>query len=199
MAEDISEKTEHGGHDSIAEVYDNQKKGWYMNRLKVVPRKVSELTGKERPSVLEMGCGTGLVLSWFEGKKTGVDCSAGMIEVAKRQRPDAKYAVSDVRSFRTREKFDAVVMVDLIEFIEDLSFLSGARGMLADGGVLFIANASPKLRPAVWLLDKMKRKLPTGKWLWRKPQEITAAMEAAGFRNVCSESRFPHVYYWGFE
>ncbi len=196
MAKEISERSQ--GHNEVADVYDSKKKSWYINRFRAIPKRIYELTGKESPSVLDLGCGTGLILSWFNGRRVGVDCSEKMLEVAERERPGPTYVFSDISNFRTEERFDAIILVDVIEFLKDLSFFRQLRNLLNQDGVLLVVNINPKMKPLVWLFDKLNMKLPTGKWIWRKPEDIMSAVKEAGFNKVFSEPNFPHIYYWGF-
>jgi len=62
-------------------------------------------------SVVDLGCGTGFSAGYFvkNGMKVeGVDLSSGMIEIAKRNYPDIKFFVADMRQFTPEKLVDAV-------------------------------------------------------------------------------------------
>ena len=67
--------------------------------------------GELPKSVLDLGCGSGMHLSMFpsDTKKTGVDTSESMLDVAKkRETPNATYLKTKIGDFQTESKFDLV-------------------------------------------------------------------------------------------
>ena len=67
--------------------------------------------GELPKSVLDLGCGSGMHLSMFpsDTKKTGVDISESMLDVAKkRETPNATYLKTKIGDFQTESKFDLV-------------------------------------------------------------------------------------------
>ncbi|MBK6875736.1 MAG: class I SAM-dependent methyltransferase [Ignavibacteria bacterium] len=68
---------------------------------------------KNAQSLLELGCGTGDVMAGFKElyRLTGIDSSKGMLKIASRKIPSAKFIEGDIRSFIPVEKFDAVICV----------------------------------------------------------------------------------------
>lgn len=76
---------------------------------------VEKLLLRELPPgscVLDLCCGTGELSKWLTElgyRVTGVDSSAGMLDFARAQVPEAEFCQADIRDFRTAAKFDAVV------------------------------------------------------------------------------------------
>jgi len=76
-------------------------------------------------NVLEVGCGIGTVSSLIlkhvtRGKFSGVDISADSIETAKKinkAHTNATFLVSDMSAFESAQKFDVVVLPDVLEHI----------------------------------------------------------------------------------
>ena len=67
--------------------------------------------GELPKSVLDLGCGSGMHLSIFpsDTKKTGVDISESMLDVAKkRETPNVTYFQTIIGDFQTESKFDLV-------------------------------------------------------------------------------------------
>src|SRR5688572_14496625 len=59
--------------------------------------------------VLEIGCGTGDLLSAIPGKrKTGIDFSPNMIEAAKKKHPGIEFHVMAAEDIQLEEKFDLI-------------------------------------------------------------------------------------------
>lgn len=64
--------------------------------------------------VLDVGCGPGINAKLlFERdhslRITGIDLSAEMIQLARRQLPDCTFRVEDIRDFTTDDRYDAIV------------------------------------------------------------------------------------------
>ena len=57
---------------------------------------------------------------------TGIDLSEGMQETAKRQNPEVRYLLGDMRSLRLTESFDAVVSFDSIDYMQTEDELQAA-------------------------------------------------------------------------
>lgn len=66
---------------------------------------------KSGMSVVDLGCGTGFSAGYFvkNGMEVeGVDLSVSMIEIAKRNYPNIKFSVADMRKFSPEKSVDAV-------------------------------------------------------------------------------------------
>jgi SAM-dependent methyltransferase len=75
----------------------------------------------ETLSVLEIGCGTGELLQKIKGeKKVGIDYSPLMIEKAKSQFPNLEFKVMAAENILLEEKFDLVILSNLIGFVGDV-------------------------------------------------------------------------------
>src|SRR4030042_1775288 len=64
-------------------------------------------------TVLEIACGTGSVLQHLvkSYEVYGLDLSSEMLSLAKRKVPTGKFALQDMRSFKLKQKFDAIFCV----------------------------------------------------------------------------------------
>lgn len=72
-------------------------------------------------SVLEVGCGTGELLAQVKGsRKVGIDFSAGMIEKASAQFPNIEFHVMNAESITLNEKFDVIILSNLIGWLNDV-------------------------------------------------------------------------------
>ena len=72
-------------------------------------------------SLLELGCGTGAVLSGFTDlqRLVGLDASASMLEIARTKVPSATFVLDDMAHFTLDEKFDVVACVfDALNHLE---------------------------------------------------------------------------------
>jgi SAM-dependent methyltransferase len=102
-------------------------------------------------SILDLGCGTGnhaLRLAQRGYSVTGVDRSPEMLEVAQRKSResnlDCKFIQSDIRTFKSEQKFDVVIMMfAVLGYLNDnediLGALNTVKNHLSPGG-LFICD-----------------------------------------------------------
>ena len=78
----------------------------------------------EPQNALDLGCGTGILCEILHRsgiKTSGMDFSAGMIEIAKAGNPDIHYEVADMIIYRPEERFDLVTCTgDALNHIGDL-------------------------------------------------------------------------------
>ena len=72
-------------------------------------------------SILEVGCGTGELLNSIKGKKkTGIDFSAKMIDIAQSSFPDISFHVMPAENIALNEKYDLIILSNLIGYIDDI-------------------------------------------------------------------------------
>ena len=74
--------------------------------------------------ILDIGCGNGALtydLAQKAKKVVGIDLKEENIKIAKKKysAPNIEYAVGDARSYNFNEKFDVVVLSNVLEHIED--------------------------------------------------------------------------------
>ncbi|MEW6679977.1 MAG: glycosyltransferase [bacterium] len=72
-------------------------------------------------SVLEIGCATGDFIGHLKPKKgVGIDISVEMIKIAKEKYLEYEFLVDDAEDLHINEKFDYVIMSDLIGHLDDV-------------------------------------------------------------------------------
>jgi 2-polyprenyl-3-methyl-5-hydroxy-6-metoxy-1,4-benzoquinol methylase len=169
------------------------------------------LRGKSR--VLEVGCGFGLFGCYFAARDSrvrwhGLDLNPGRIEMARAAAArlgltNTKFAVADAReTLELEERFDAVVMMDLLHHIPDHSkrqLLDAVLSRLAPGGVLIIKDVTrrPRWKMAfTWLLDVAMTQ-GFDMWYWSPTQFRQAIderfeMEAYPINDLLP---YPHIVY----
>lgn len=112
---------------------------------KLIIRKTFELASG--PKVLDVACGDGSLTKLMTDhypSVVGVDGSKDKIELARRNAPEARFYVSMFEDFDTDEKFDSIVMINILEHVEDpAEFLWKARSLLLPCGevIAFVPNA----------------------------------------------------------
>ena len=120
------------------EIYTGEKKGSFERFLDSWLRRSMftrfdasfvEIQSCGAKSVLDVGCGPGthdaILAKKLGAQITGVDVASSMIELAKGNAEKAgvaslcRFLVGDFDSFGAKEKFDAVLSLGVVEYIED--------------------------------------------------------------------------------
>lgn len=134
-------------------------------------------------SVLEIGCGTGELLNQIRGnKKVGIDFSPAMIAEAKKQFPDLELYVMDAENLQLDQKFDLIVLSNLIGYVEDVQAVFEQLHKVSHSGTKIVVTYYNYLwEPLLNLLEAvgLKTKNPTQNWLSR--QDINNLLYLSGF------------------
>jgi ubiquinone/menaquinone biosynthesis C-methylase UbiE len=158
---------------------------------------VRALRARRPTSVLDVGCGTGILTTRLAGelpdvRVVGADFSEQMLGQARQRDPDLAWVTADGQRLPFRGgRFDAVVSTESFHWLPDQpAALREFRRVLAPGGTLLIAVVNPPARvfsatadryaelagqPAHWPTQREMRRLVTG-------AGFTVASQRAVFR-----------------
>lgn len=159
---------------------------WFRARNELVVWAVSQHF-PHAETLLEIGCGTGVVLSWIREalphlELTGADLLPDALAVARTRVPDGTFAQIDIRRIPYVEEFDVVCALDVLEHVEeDASAVEQIARALRPGGGVVIS-------------------VPQHAWLWSAQDEfgrhrrrysrraLLGLLDAAGFDAVRATS-----------
>jgi len=115
--------------------------GNYIEETELFSKLIKKHSKIEVKTLLHLGCGGGHNDYTFKKyfKVTSLDISEDMLSLAKKLNPEVNYKYGDMRTIRLEEKFDAITILDSINYIktvEDLqrTFIT-AYEHLKPGGV----------------------------------------------------------------
>jgi SAM-dependent methyltransferase len=159
---------------------------WFRSRNRIITRAFRKyLRVPPRPRVLEIGCGTGFVLSALHAQNrfelVGAEQHLQGLAFARQRLPDVEFVQLNARQLPYRCEYHAVGAFDVIEHIEeDEQVMASVHAALLPGG-LFIVT------------------VPQHAWLWSPAddharhkrrysrKELTSKLERNGFRlRYCS-------------
>jgi 2-polyprenyl-6-hydroxyphenyl methylase/3-demethylubiquinone-9 3-methyltransferase len=145
--------------------------------------------------VLDIGCGAGLAsepLARRGARVTGIDAADKNIAAAtlhaQREGVDVDYRAGDPNgALATDERFDVVLLLEVVEHVENVSdFFSAAARHLAPGGLLVASTINRTVKSFLFAIvgaEYVLRLLPRGTHAWRqfvRPEELQAAARRAG-------------------
>ena len=141
------------------------------------------LKNKSKPlsgiNILDIGCGGGLLsepMSRMGASVTGIDASNKNIQVArihaKENKLDIKYFCASPENFETKNKFDVILNMEIIEHVEDVDFfLKSCSKLLKKDGIMFVATLNKTLKSYLFAIvgaEYILRWLPIGTHNWEK-------------------------------
>ena len=185
-------------YDKVADQWWSDDIRWVRTLKAMVPGRLSwfdrqiDWTGKR---VLDLGCAGGFMAEALAARGalvTGIDPAAQAIKAARAHADqmghDIRYDVGMGEALPyDRESFDAVVCVDVLEHVQDLSQVLAevARVLTPEGVFLFdTINRNPLARLAtITMAEDVLRLLPKGTHdpsMFIKPAELRAGLVTAG-------------------
>ena len=148
---------------SIAKDYDKWKKknAYYYRGLKGFINRVV----KPGSSVLEIGCGTADILASTQPSRgVGIDISPEMIKLASQKYPQYEFIGTPIEDFRSEEKFDYIIMVDVIDHVYDImDVFKAVHRHCHPATRIVLTTASPWWDPVFMLMEKFGAKMQIGR------------------------------------
>ncbi|MGD0689735.1 MAG: class I SAM-dependent methyltransferase [Candidatus Bathyarchaeia archaeon] len=172
---------------NIASFYEAKKKSFYLDLMK---SQVQKYHGR---SVIDLGCASGLALSWVHADvKVGLDFA---IDFIKAGHSGISYLVADVEHVPFRDAtFESALCLDVLEHLPSFKVVDEAYRLLTKNGVLLLAVARSKYEWLLDLLEKLNLKLPEGPHRWLSDELVESALRSAGFNFGKSQKMHMNFY-----
>jgi 2-polyprenyl-6-hydroxyphenyl methylase/3-demethylubiquinone-9 3-methyltransferase len=150
-------------------------------------------------TLADIGCGGGLLcepLARLGAAVTGIDPLAESIDVARQhaagQGLHVRYLTGGAEDLAAQgESFDAIVSMEVVEHVPDLSaFIGSCAAAVKPGGIVLLSTLNRTLKSyamAIIGAEYVLRWLPKGTHHWEKfvkPEELAHAVRAAGLAVV---------------
>lgn len=146
------------------------------------------LPAAARRHVLDVGCGTGRLLARLApGAGLGIDASGAMVEQAvaahAERRPELQFRLGDAAAVAALGPFTGVVSADLLEHVPDWrAAVRSIAGACGPGGTIVLATPNPAWAAPLFLLEKLRLKMPEGPHVFVHRRRIADELLAAGCR-----------------
>ena len=137
-------------------------------------------------SVLELGCATGDLLAALRpGRGVGVDLSPRMVEKARRKYPAMEFFEADATFFETAERFDFIVINNLLEYVENIQGLfRNCRQLLKPRGRLLVSTTNPMWTPVLRFGERRRLCTPDTRRNFVTGQDAANLLGLNGFEVV---------------
>lgn len=157
-------------------------------------------------SVLDIGCGTGLVTHRLEGRLSfgghtmGVDISLPMLEIARAARPsgsEAAFAVMDAHDLAIRDStVDVVILAQVLGYLLDpVAALAETRRVLRSGGRVALSCQRRSLcTPAEEVFFRTLGEMAAGFRIPRLPQHHELFGEPWALQELLTQAGFTFVH-----
>ncbi len=141
--------------------------------------------------VLEVGCGLGDVLAALNPSRgSGMDFSPAVIELARQRHPRLEFIVTDALEFSTNEKFDYILLSDLVNDLPDVQALLTRLQEVSHGGTRLVVNFFNNLwRPVLALAEKIRAKAPTLPQNWLSSSDMKNLLHLAEWEVIKEDTR----------
>jgi len=151
----------------------------------------NNMTPLKDVKILDIGCGGGLLsepMCRLGAKVTGIDASEKNIKVAKlhskKNSLQIDYFCSSPEKFSTKDKFDVILNMEIVEHVEDVNFfLESCCKLLKKNGLMFVATLNKTLKSYIFAIvgaEYVLRWLPIGTHEWEKfikPEDLISILE----------------------
>ena len=152
----------------------------------------------EGSRVLELGCGTGELLNAVKPSTgVGIDFSEGMLKIARQKFPQLDFILADASEFNSNEKFDYIILSDLLSSLWDIqAVIRNIQNFSHPGTKLVISNYNYIWEPFLRFVEfiGLKAKQPLQNWL--TSGDIKNLLELENFEMIRIERKllFPKYF-----
>jgi SAM-dependent methyltransferase len=149
----------------------------------------------ENARVLELGCGTGQLLSALNPSHgVGVDLSANVVNIAQKNYPNLEFIQGDIENPELikslKGTFDYIILSDTLGFLDDCEeTFSSLHALCTSDTRLIISYYSWRWQPILTLGEKIGLKMPSLEMNWLSTEDTMGFLHLADFEPVKREWR----------
>lgn len=136
--------------------------------------------------VLEIGCGTGELLAALEpAQGVGIDFSSEMVSLASCRYPGMRFICADAHELDVREKFDYIIVSDLVNDLWDVQkVFEGIRACCHPGTRVLVNFYSRLWQFPLTMVRKFKLARPLLPQNWLTAPDLAGLLALSGFEVI---------------
>lgn len=140
---------------------------------------------------LEIGCGLGdLLAAVGPARGVGIDFSGKTIALARQRHPEIEFHVGDAGGWGIEEKFDYILLSDLINDLADVQNVFEKLQSMAHSDTRLVLNFLNTLwRPFLALAEVSGGKAPSPPQNWLSTDDVVNLLQLTGWETVKVEQR----------
>jgi SAM-dependent methyltransferase len=141
--------------------------------------------------VLELGCSLGDLLAAVKpARGVGVDFSPEVIKLAKQRHPSLEFNTADANTFSTNEKFDYILLSDLVNDLPDVQAVLERLQSVSTASTRLVINFFNNLwRPILGVSEKIGAKASNPIQNWLSTDDMTNLLHLAGWEVIKTDTR----------
>jgi ubiquinone/menaquinone biosynthesis C-methylase UbiE len=143
-------------------------------------------------SVLELGCGTGDLLSTLKPSRgVGIDISSEMISVAAQKHPQLEFRQGDIDNLHPwEETFDFLILADVVGHLQDIEeSLRRLRAFCRPDTRVIVSYYNFLWEPILKAGERVGLKMPQEHQNWLSTEDICNVLSLSHYEVVKTESR----------
>jgi SAM-dependent methyltransferase len=161
-----------------------EKNFWFLSRNRIIQYLFGKYVGNTNADVLEIGCGTGFVLTGLKKqfptyRLMGSEIHFEGIKLAKKRLPEAEFVQLDATDMPFHQEFDAIGAFDVLEHItEDVLAMKEIYRALKPNRFFFIS-------------------VPQYQWMWSTTDDLAyhkRRYNRAGLHDKLHQTGFSTIY-----
>lgn len=152
-----------------------KRRNWFYHSS--LERYFSQLVAPGK-RVIELGCGTGDLLHALKPSfGAGVDFSPVILEEAAKKYPQYTFLLHDVEDLQLADKFDYIILSDLVGCLWDVQkMLGNLRALCHPQTRIIISNYNFLWEPVMRLGERLRIKLPQPKQNWLSTADLVTLL-----------------------
>jgi SAM-dependent methyltransferase len=141
--------------------------------------------------VLELGCGSGELLNAVHPSYgVGIDISKRIVEIAQKKFPDYKFILNDAENIKLNEKFDYIILSDLVGGLWDVQkVFHELKSACQKHTKIVISSFNYMWEPVLRLAETLKLKLKQPVQNWLSPHDIINLLNVEGYECIKLNSK----------
>lgn len=143
-------------------------------------------------SVLEIGCGTGdLMSSVRPARAVGIDISREFVRAAQAKYPHWEFSQMDAENLTLTEKFDYIIISDTLGYLEDIQKAFRELHKVSNSSTRIIITFHSFLwSPILRIAELLKLKMPQKRLNWLNKGDVAGLLKLEGFEIIKQGRRF---------